>query len=413
MLSVEDWAEIRRLHYAEGVPIKTIAGMLGVARNTVRQAVRDSGPPKYERPAVPSVVDTVETRIRALLKGCPTMPATVIAERLDWPFGLTVLKERVREIRPFYLPADPSSRTVYLPGEIGQWDFWFPDIVLPVGCGQQRTAKQLPVMTLTTGYARWLGAVLIPSRAAEDLFAGMWQLLELLGAVPKLLVWDGEGAVGRRRGPRIELTQACQAFRGVLATRVYICKPADPEAKGLVERNNGYLETSFLPGRSFTGPADFNTQLGAWLPRTNGKTKRVLGCAPTDRIGADLAAMIALPPVPPTTGWHLTTRLARDHYIRLDANDYSVHPSVVGRRIEVSADLDRVQVRCDGRLVADHARCWASHQTLSDPSHLEAAKAMRLDRVAVLRPPIQTEVEVEVRALHDYDSALGLDDGVA
>ncbi len=411
MLSVEDWAEIRRLHVAEGMAIKQIVERLGVSRNTVRAAVRDNAPPRYERPAVASRVDGVEARIRELLRDCPTIPATVIAERIGWPYGLTVLKERVREIRPFYLPADPSSRTAYLPGEIGQWDFWFPDIVLPVGWGQQRAAKQLPVLTLTTGYARWLGAVLVPSRAAEDLFAGMWQLLELLGAVPKLLVWDGEGAVGRRRGPRIELTEACQAFRGVLATRVHICKPADPEAKGLVERNNGYLETSFLPGRSFTGPADFNGQLAGWLPLANGKTKRVLGCAPTDRIGADLAAMIMLPPVPPTTGWHYTTRLARDHYVRLDANDYSVHPSVVGRRVEVSADLDRVRVVCEGRAVADHGRCWAKHQTLSDPVHVEAAKAMRRDRITLLRPA--TDPEVQVRALRDYDTALGLDDGVA
>ena len=44
-----------------------------------------------------------------------------------------------------------------------------------------------------------------------------------------------------------------------------VCRPADPEAKGLVERANGYLERSFLPGRTFAVPADFNTQLQAWL----------------------------------------------------------------------------------------------------------------------------------------------------
>jgi transposase len=43
---------------------------------------------------------------------------------------------------------------------------------------------------------------------------------------------------------------------------VVVCRPADPEAKGPVERANGYLETSFLPGRKFASPADFNTQLG-------------------------------------------------------------------------------------------------------------------------------------------------------
>lgn len=49
MLSVEDWAEIRRLHRAEGIPIKQIARVLGVSRNTVRTALRADGLPKYER----------------------------------------------------------------------------------------------------------------------------------------------------------------------------------------------------------------------------------------------------------------------------------------------------------------------------------------------------------------------------
>jgi transposase len=129
-----------------------------------------------------------------------------------------------------------------------------------------RTAKLLPVLTMVTGYARWASAVLIPSRRAEDLYAGWWQLIEALGAVPRVLVWDGEGAVGRWRGRRTELTGDCQGFRGTLAAKVIICRPADPEAKGLVERLHDYLERSFLPGRVFTSPADFNAQLQLWSP---------------------------------------------------------------------------------------------------------------------------------------------------
>ena len=79
--------------------------------------------------------------------------------------------------------------------------------------------------------------------------------------------------------------------------------------------------------------------------------------------------MLTLPPVAPVVGWRLTTRLARDHYVRQDSNDYSVHPRVIGRRVEVVADTDRVQVHHDGRLVASNARCWAAHQSITDPVH--------------------------------------------
>jgi transposase len=411
VLSVEDWAEIRRLHRAEGMPVKAIARVMKVSRNTVRAAVASDRPPRYERPRKGSIVDAVEPRIRELLKAYPTMPATVIAERIGWERSVRVLRDRVAELRPAYLPPDPASRTAYAADEIAQCDFWFPPVMMPAGCEQVRKPAQLPVLTMVCAYSRWLMAVLIPTRRAEDLFAGWWQLISGLGAVPRVLVWDGEGAIGRWRAGRPELTGDCQAFRGTLGAKVVVCKPAGPEAKGLIERAHDYLERSFLPGRSFTSPADFNTQLSAWLALVSTRPRRALGCSPAERISADKAAMLTLPPVAPETGWRAWTRLPRDHYVRLDSNDYSVHPAAVGRRIEVTADLARVRVLCDGQVVADHQRSWAWHQSISDPAHLAAARALRRDRVTTLRRP--AEPQVQIRALADYDAALGMDGGVA
>jgi len=390
------------------MPIKAIARVLGISRNTVRAALASEAPPKYQRQPAGSIVDEVEPRIRELLRVYPTMPATVIAERIGWTHSIRVLSARVAELRPVYLPPDPASRTAYAAGEIAQCDLWFPPITLPVGFGQTRKPTQLPVLTMVAAYSRWLLAMLIPSRKAEDLFAGWWRLIATLGAVPRVLVWDGEGAIGRWRAGRSELTADCQAFRGTLGTKVVICRPADPEAKGMIERAHDYLERSFLPGRDFGSPAAFNAQLEAWLAVVNTRPRRALGCAPTERITADKTAMLALPPVAPATGWRASSRLPRDHYIRLDSNDYSVHPSVIGRRIEVVADLARVRAVCDGKLVADHERIWAAHQSISDAEHVEAAKVLRRKRIGMLRPA--PEPEVEVRDLADYDTALGLDD---
>ena len=410
MLRVEDWAEIRRLHRAEAMPIKAIARLLGVSKNTVKAAVASSEPPRYVRPSRGSIVDQVEPRLHELLRSWPDMPATVIAERIGWTRSMTVLKERIRELRPVYLPPDPASRTNYEPGELAQCDLWFPDTDIPLGAGQNGRGK-VPVITMVSGYSRWICARLIPSRCTEDLFAGHWELIRSLGAVPRSLVWDGEGAVGRWRGRRVELTQATQAFRGTLGVKVVLCKPADPEAKGLVERAHRYFETSFLPGRHFTSPEDFHAQFASWLERANARMHRRIGCRPSERIGADRAAMLDLPPVAPSTGWSYQTRLGRDHYVRLDSNDYSLHPSVVGRRVQVSADLERVRATCEGQVVADHARCWARRQTITDPTHAQAAAALRRERVAVLRRDL--DQRVETRALSDYDRALGLDGEVA
>jgi hypothetical protein len=116
--------------------------------------------------------------------------------------------------------------------------------------------------------------------------------------------------------------------------------------------------------------------------------------------------MLVLPPVAPVTGWRLSTRLPRDHYVRCDSNDYSVHPSVVGRRVHVTADLQNVVVTCEGVEVARHQRCWADHQSITDPAHKAAAVVMRQARRLVAVP--KTDTGVAERDLADYDRLFGL-----
>ncbi len=403
VIGVEDWAEVRRLRRVEGMAISAIARELGIARNTVKKALASDRPPKYERPAKGSLVDVVEPQVRELLASCPTMPATVIAQRIGWEHSLTILKDRVRVLRPYYLPPDPATRTAYEPGHRLQCDLWFPPVEVPLGAGQVGSP---PVLVMVSGYSRMMFALMLPTRQGPDLIAGHWALLTSMGAVARELVWDNEAAVGSWRAGKPKLTEGFEAFRGVLGVGVHQCRPRDPEAKGLVERANGYLETSFLPGRVFTGPGDFNAQLTDWLLLANRRQHRALGCRPIDRWAVDRDAMLTLPPVAPQLGWRARVRLARDHYVRVGSNDYSVDPVAVGRFVEVVADLQQVTVRLGSKVVAEHARCWARWQTITDPAHNAAALAS--SHAAAHRPPPPPADEVEQRDLGTYDAAFGL-----
>ena len=198
-------------------------------------------------------------------------------------------------------------------------------------------------------------------------------MIEGFGRVPRRLIWDNEAGIGRRG----RLAAGVAEFCGTLATRVHQLKPHDPESKGVVERRNGFFETSFMPGRSFDSPADFNAQFADWLERANRREVRTLKARPIDLVDADRAAMLALPPVPPTLGWSNQIRLGRDYYVRVDTNDYSVDPTAIGRQVTVTADLERVRVRLDGRVVADHARVWARRMTVTDPAHVATAQQLR------------------------------------
>lgn len=400
MIDVEDWAEIRRLHRAEGMGIKAIVRRLGISRNTVREALRSNGPPRYERTSRGSTVDVVEPEILRLLKEFPDMPATVIAERIGWDRGITVLRDRVSELRPLFVPPDPCQRTTYQPGELAQFDLWQPDVEIPLGFGQ---TDKLWVVVGVAGFSRLIAAWMVPSRAAHDVLGGMLVLLGQFGAVPRKAVWDQEGCIGQWRAGRQVLTGEYQTFRGTLGMTAVLCGSADPEAKGVVERANQYLETSFLPGRRFESLADFNRQLEFWLRRANQRIHGTTRVRPAEAIWEDRGAMLSFPPVLPDPSWRFTTRLPRDHYVRVDTNDYSVNPRFVGRRVDVRVTLDEVVVTCDGTEIARHARCLAKHQSLLAADHARILRSMRAE--AALATAL--DAEVEERDLAVYDQITG------
>lgn len=399
---MEDWAEIRRLHAGEGMSVRGIAKHLGVARDTVARAVASEVPPRYVRAPAPSRFDVVEPRVRVLLKEFPSMPASVVAERVGWSGSGSWFRKRVALVRVDYAPRDPADRIDYQPGDQAQCDLWFPPVKVPLGAGQFGSP---PVLVIVASFARFITAVMLPSRTTGDLLAGMWSLLaNQLGAVPRRLVWDNEAGIGR--GNR--LAEGVSGFCGTLATRVVQLKPFDPESKGIVERVNEYLETSFLPGRAFTDPGDFNAQLEVWLPLANARLVRRTGHRPDELIVADRARMLALPPVPPVVGFSARVRLARDYYVRVAGNDYSVDPAVISRMVEVRADLTMVTVTCDHRIVAVHARCWATGQILTDVAHVITARRLRHEFASGSPAAAPDPVDELARDLADYDHAFGV-----
>src|SRR5690606_40562604 len=125
--------------------IKAIVRHLGVARNTVRAALASDAPPRYQRAGKQSFVDAVEPEVRKLLAVDARMPATVIAERVGWEHSLTILKDRIRQIRPEYAGVDPADRLVHEPGQAAQMELRFPEPRITVGFGQ---AAMLPVLVM-------------------------------------------------------------------------------------------------------------------------------------------------------------------------------------------------------------------------------------------------------------------------
>ncbi|MDR1213307.1 MAG: IS21 family transposase [Propionibacteriaceae bacterium] len=398
---MDDWSTIRYLSRSEGLSGRRIASRLRVSRNTVARALASDGPPGYKtRPPVESAWSRVEPRVRALLAEYPEMPATVVAERVGWSGSVSWLRENVSGLRPECRKVDPADRLAHLPGEEVQCDLWTPPVDIPVGGGQ---AARLPVLVMVASFARFVAGVMIPSKRTGDLLAGMWLLLDRdVQAVPKRLLWDNETGIGRRG----RLASGVAGWSGTLGTRIKQAKPYDPETKGIVERANEYLETSFLPGRVFVSPEDFNRQIVDWLAgHGNRRLVRSTGLRPVDAIDEDRSAMMTLPPIPPLSGDRFQVRLGRDYYVRAGANDYSVDPSVIDRLVDVQVGLDEITVTCQGRLVASHRRRWGRRLTVTDPAHVAAAARLRAEFQRPKPVPADDDLACDLAV---YDAAFGV-----
>ena len=397
MVGVEQWAELRREHFVGGKSIKELARATGMSRNTIRRVLRSETPPGYRRAPKAGVLEPFKAEIHRLLKDDPKLPGVRVRELLE-PLGCTVCKtvvdDYLREVRPLFAPPPRSfQRTVYRPGEICQFDVWQPRAEVPVGHGQ---ARQGWVVVACLGYSRVGAGVLVFSKQTEDLLAGIAGCLTRLGALPKQLVWDRQAGIHGHTG---RPSEAFAAFCGQLKVAWRFCEPADPQAKGAVERLQGYAETNFEPGRRFANELDFQDQLDAWFAKVNARTHKTLRARPVDRLAEEQAVMAQLPARMPDIARRWVTRVPPDPYLRIDTNDYSLDPLLVGRRVEVRADQREVRaiVLDTGEIACQHPRSFAKHRTITA---LEHARALRDGRQA------PTEPQVEVRPLARYDQLI-------
>jgi transposase len=396
LVEVEQWAEIRRMHFVCGLSIKEIARRTGRDRNTVRRVLRSEDAPRYERRPAASKLDPFKDEIHRLLGEDPKLPGQRIRELIEplgYRGGKTIVDDYLREVRPLFSPPPRTfQRTVYRPGEVCQFDLWEPSAPVPVGQLEQRRGW---VVVACLGYSRAGAGALVFSKEAPDLLWGIARCLWSLGGLPSTLVWDRQAGIHGHGGrPTMEFAALC----GQLKIGWRFCEPADPQAKGVVERLQGYLETNFERGRHFANERDYQLQLDAWFAKANARTHKTLRCRPVDRLPAEREVMAPLPAFPDLDRrW--VTRVPADPYLRFDTNDYSLDPRLVGRRVEVRVSQTELTAVCldSGELAAHHARSFARHRTITAIEH---ARALRQ------RGDASAEPSVEIRPLAAYDALI-------
>ncbi len=401
MVGVEQWAEVRRLHFVRKLSIHEIHRRTGLHRETIRRALCSDEPPRYRRASAGSKLDPFKDEIHALLAGDAELTGQRIRELIEplgFDGGKTIVDDYMREIRPFFVVPRTYQRTIYRPGEICQFDLWEPKHEIPVGHGQTRRGW---VVVACLGYSRAGAGAVIFSKQTPDLLLGIRRCLWSLGALPETVVWDRQSGLHAGGGrPTVEFA----AFCGALKVGWHFCAPGDPQAKGCVERLQDFMERSFEPGRVFANELDFQLQLDGWFDtRANPRMHKTLRARPIDRLLEEREVMGPLPAPAPDVDRRWVLRVAPDPYLRFDTCDYSLDPRLVGRRVEIRVtDREVLALALDtGELAAQHRRSFARHRTITA---LEHARALKTQREA--RRPSDVDPVVEVRSLALYDQLI-------
>lgn len=380
MFGVQDWAEVHRLE-RQGVSKRAIARRLGMSHTTVHRLLGLTEPPRYERARKGSFVDPFADQIAAILDADPKVPATVVllhVRRDGYAGGITILKEHLAQVRPQFLAARSFQRTSYLPGEISQIDWWHTGRQVPVGKGATREAFGL-VATLPASAAH--AAVFTFGRTIADLLPAALGCFERLGGVPEKVICDNDAAIVReRRGGVAHLHDEVASFFGQLGATVVPLRPGDPQAKGQVERTNGYLDRSFLSLRTVESIEDLQTQHDDWAVNTAYRRHhRRVGAIVHDAWRVERGFLRALPDPAPDTCRHTEVRISRDGFCRIGDVDYSVPPGLAGRRVQVTSSPTEVVIHLEGREIAKHHRSYVPADVVLAPAH---ARALRLARQA-------------------------------
>jgi transposase len=380
MLVVETIGRIRREHLGKGKSIREIARDLKISRNTVRKVLRSGETSfSYEREVQPRPkLGRWKAELDRLLTSNASSAArerlTLIRvfeelRALGYEGGYDAVRryarswsrEHASETANAYVPLS------FAPGEAYQFD-WSHEIVLLDG-----VTTTVKVAHVRLCHSRMMFARVYPRETQEMVFAAHDRAFAFFKGACRRGIYDNMKTavdaifVGKDRQYNRRFLQMCSHH---LVDPV-ACTPASGWEKGQVENQVGLVRERF-----FTPRLRFKTydELNAWLLD---KCIAYAKAHPHPERPAQTVWEVFEEERPKLVPYHgrfdgfhaLPASVSKTCLVRFDTNKYSVNAKAVGRPVEIHAYADRIVIRQDGVVVAEHARAFGRDKTIYDPWH--------------------------------------------
>jgi transposase len=366
MMTVEEWTTIRYLH-AQGKSIRAIAQEMGIARNTVRAALRADGAPRYTRPPRPNPkLVPYAAAIEAMVFDQEFIGSRILRElrAQGYTGGATALYTYLRQLRSSRPDRRITERFETGPGEQGQFD-WSP-YTIPLG--EQGT--RVTVFSLTLGYSR--RKLFWPS--LDERAASIYEALQLgfahFGGAPKTLLVDNAAALVTATGPATFNTHFLELC-GHYGIKPVACQPGRPQTKGKVERPFFHLEQQLIKGNTWPDLAAFTDALARFSAELDTQVHGTTKERPIDRFVTEAPTLLPLPSHAFVGTYQALRLVSWDCLISFGGTRYSVPWQHAGNRVWVKARQGEVLIVTSqaGEEIAHHLIPQTAGVTVIDRAH--------------------------------------------
>jgi transposase len=404
--------EIHALH-KEGQSIRSIAGRLGVSRNTVRKYLRHPGLPQAQpRPPRPSKLDPYREYIRRrMLEDGVTNSQVLLRElrAMGYTGGRTILKDFMKPLRP-PRPAPATVRFETGPGEQAQVDLTLVSLVRPDGTSQRLWAFAMVLEWSRASYVEFVPKADLPAFLRCHVHA-----FEHFGGVPRRIVYDNTKLVvlGRDESRQPQWNPRFLDFALRAGFDARLCQPYRAQTKGKVERFLRYLQDNFLPSVRPTDLEDLNRQALLWcLYVADQRVHSTTHERPAERLKQERLFLQPIPPRERVAPFLRESRtVGRDGFVIWQGSAYGVPWMYAGQKVQLEATDERVEIWAGSQRIAVHPRAHAPGQRFVWPGQWEGLPATtppRRHKPVIWQVP---EVAVEVRPLAVYEALAGMVSG--
>ena len=376
-MNAQDWAEIRRLYFIEGLSKRKIAGIVRMDKKTVRRALNmnEYTPKRVSCKRRPSKLDSYKKDIAELVEKYPSISGMRLYEEIrkrGYTGKITILRDYLLSVRD--KKKEAYIRVETSPGEQAQVDW--------ADCGSIRIGeylRKLSCFVMVLCYSRLMYIEFTLSQRLECFMRCHINAFKFFCGVPKNILYDNlKSVVLARFGREIRLNPGFEAFSGYYLFKPVICNPYSGHEKGRVENGVKYVRGNFLNGRIFKSYFDLKLQAAGWQQdtanvRLHGTTRK----RPVDLYAFEKDKLTPLAANDYDTSVVIALKSTKDCRVKFDANTYSVPYQYAVRGLTLKADGDTVRIYNDTTLIAEHRRSYEKYLSIEDPGHYEGLLAMK------------------------------------